>query len=307
MFDGYLVPLTPALDSRVVLVMQHSGDLSDASEARDDFRMGFHAPSVRSQRTYVNGENVPASSDNADMSKVGEKLTALRARSGLSMEQVAKRMGLAGRSSVQRLFDGNVERLGPEDALRLADAFEGMGTPPITREEVISLSAFALAEVRPNDTLPPRYMQLPRDVPVFGTAMGTFKTGGEGVEVEQAFIDYSDTIDHFTRPPGYANRTGLYGLYVAGPSMEPRWESGDPLYVDPKRPPAVGDDVVVYLVRPNGSQEELEAVLIKRLARQSASFVELEQFNPPMTFRIERRRISAIHRVVPRRELLAFH
>jgi phage repressor protein C with HTH and peptisase S24 domain len=306
--DRYFPAVVPALDRSVIGVIELSGHLSDAAEPRDDFPMGFHAPYVRSQRTTVNAENVPASSDKYGMASdtVGEKLVALRTRSGLSLEQVAKAMGLAGRSSVQRLFSGDVDALGPVDALRLADVFEGKGSPPITREEVTRLSRFALAEVRPNDMPAPRYMQLPRDVPVYGTAMGTYKTGGEDQEVEQTDLNQSDIIDQFTRPPGYANRTGLYGLYVAGPSMEPRWESGDPLYVDPKRPPAIGDDVVVYLARPSGEDRELEAVLIKRLARRSGSFIELEQFNPPLTFRVETRRIKAIHRVIPRKELLAF-
>jgi phage repressor protein C with HTH and peptisase S24 domain len=305
--DRNLAALVPALDCGVIGVVELSRHFPNAAKAIDDFPMGFHAAVVRCGRTYVNDENVPPLSDKVAMSTVGEKLMLLRERSGLTLDQVAKRMGLKGRSSVQRLFAGDVDMLGPVDALRLADVLEGLGTPPITREEVTSLSKFALAEVRPNDTPAPRYMQLARDVPVYGTAMGTFKIGGEGGEVEQTIIDPSDIMDHFTRPPGYANKTGLYGLYVTGPSMEPRWESGDPLYVDPKRPPSIGDDVVVYLVRHNGSEQELEAVLIKRLARLSASFVELEQFNPAMVFRIERNRISAIHRVIPRRELLAFH
>jgi phage repressor protein C with HTH and peptisase S24 domain len=269
--------------------------------------MGFHAPYVRSQRTSVNGENVRTLSDKADMPKetVGQKLIALRARSGLSMEKVAKAMGLKGRSSVQRLFVEHLDDLTPADAFGLANAFDGKGDPPIAREEVLNLSKYPLAEVRPNETQRLGEGQLRRDVPVYGTAMGTYKTGGEGPEVEQAFIDYSDTIDYFTRPPRYSTSNSLYGLYVTGPSMEPKWASGDPLYVDSKRPPAIGDDVVVYLVRPSGSTEELEAVLIKRLVKQSPSFVELEQFNPPTTFRIDRKRIKAVHRVVPLRELLS--
>jgi phage repressor protein C with HTH and peptisase S24 domain len=38
-------------------------------------------------------------------------------------------------------------------------------------------------------------------------------------------------------------------------------------------------------------------VLIKRLVRRSAHFVELAQFNPPMTFRVPSERVAAIHRV----------
>lgn len=308
MLNRDFVTIAPALDGGVIFVAQQAGDLSYAAKPRNNFRMGFHSPYVRCQRTNVNDENVRPFADKYGMANhlVGEKLIALRTRSGLTLEQVAKKMGLGGRSSVQRLFDGNVESLGPLDALRLADVFEGTGSPPIEREEVTSLSQFPLAEVRPNDALTRRHMQLPRDVPVYGTAMGTYKTGGEGQEIEQAYIDQSDIIDHFTRPPAYADKAGLYGLYVSGPSMEPRWESGDPLYVNPKRPPSIGDDVVVYLMQPAGDEHELEAVLLKRLVRQSGSFVELEQFNPPIVFRIERRRIKAIHRVIPRKELLGF-
>lgn len=239
---------------------------------------------------------------------VGDRLIELRARSGLSMDKVAEGMGLSGRSSVQRLFASHLESLEVKDALRLAEVFDGKGDPPIKRDEVLALAGIdRLFEVRPNDTPAPRYYDLPRDVPVFGTAIGTYKIGGEQPEIEQTFLDYSDEIERLARPPGYANRKGLYGLYVAGTSMEPRWDAGDPLYVDPKRPPQIGDDVVVYLVRPLAEDREIEAVLLKRLVRQSATFVELQQYNPELTFRIERRRIKSVHRVIPKRELLAFN
>lgn len=239
---------------------------------------------------------------------IGQRLITLRARSGLSMDAVAAVMGLGGRSSVQRFFVAHLDRLSVDDALKLADVFEGKGAPPIDRREVLALAGIdKLFEVRPNDTPAPRYMDLPRDVPVYGTALGTFKQGGDEPEIEQTYLDYSDEIELLARPPGYATRKGLYGLYVAGTSMEPRWDSGDPLYVDPKRPPQIGDDVVVYLVKEMGEERELEAVLLKRLARQSASFIELEQYNPALTFRVDRKRISAVHRVIPKRELMAFN
>lgn len=237
---------------------------------------------------------------------VGQKLIALRARSGLTLDEVAKAMGLRGRSSVQRLFAAHLDTLGPFDALKLADTFAGKGSPPISREEVLALCPFSLAGVAPASVPAPRHNELPKDVPVYGTAMGAFKTGGEEQEVEASLLDQGDVIEYLRRPPGYADRTNLYALYVSGSSMEPRWESGDPIYVDPKRPPAIGDDVVVYLVRSAGDERELEAVLLKRLVRRSGSYVELEQYNPAMTFQVETRRIRSMHRVIPRRELLAF-
>lgn len=253
-------------------------------------------------------DNGRAFSDNAGMaeSTIGEQLIALRKRSGLSMEKIAQAMGLAGRSSVQRFFDATLDRLDITDAIKLADALAGQGKPPIDRQEVISLSGLsALFEAVPNNELAPKYMDLPRDVPVYFTAMGTYRNGeDEGQAIEQAFIDPSETLDYLERPPGYLTRGGLYGVYIQGDSMEPRWESGDPCYADPKKTPAIGDDVIVYLVRKIDEQEEMAAVLIKRLVKRSAGFIELRQFNPDITFRVETRHISAIHRVIPRRELL---
>jgi phage repressor protein C with HTH and peptisase S24 domain len=45
-------------------------------------------------------------------------------------------------------------------------------------------------------------------------------------------------------------------------------------------------------------EERITAVLIKRLVRRSASFVELRQFNPDTTFRVGSERIAAIHKVI---------
>jgi hypothetical protein len=132
--DRNLAALVPALDCGVIGVVELSRHFPNAAKAIDDFPMGFHAAVVRCGRTYVNDENVPPLSDKVAMSTVGEKLMLLRERSGLTLDQVAKRMGLKGRSSVQRLFAGDVDMLGPVDALRLADVLEGLGTPPITRE-----------------------------------------------------------------------------------------------------------------------------------------------------------------------------
>lgn len=304
MIHGNFVPRVPALNRRVALVLKGAGQLPDPTQGVDDFRMGFHNPVVRSQRTNVNVENGLHARHKRSMAEltVGERLQALRARSGMTMDAVATAMGLKGRSSVQRFFAPHALSVSIADAIKLAAAFEGKGQPPIRREEVLGLADMP-SEIIPNKEPAPRYMDISRDVPVYGTAMGTFRGEDEGEAIEQTLIDY-ETIDHFERPPAYVGKA-IYGFYIAGQSMEPRWDAGDPAYADPKRQPQIGDDVVVYLVRPDGADgDALEAVLIKRLVRQSASYIELEQFNPAMTFTIDRKKVKALHRVIPRRELL---
>lgn len=150
--------------------------------------------------------------------------------------------------------------------------------------------------------------RLPRDVPVYGTALGAdieVREDGHTNTVEQMVVEYHDPIDMLKRPPGIANNRNVYGLYVAGSSMYPRYEEGHPLYVDGKRPPRIGDDVIVQVARTDGDgNPEMTSALVKRLVRRSATFVELEQFNPPMTFRITLTQILRIHRVIPLAELL---
>lgn len=84
--------------------------------------------------------------------------------------------------------------------------------------------------------------------------------------------------------------------------------AGDLVLAERKRPARIGDDVVVYL-RPTNAEEDdgerARAVLIKRLARRTATYVELEQFNPPLTFRIDLDAIVHVDRVPRLADLIA--
>jgi hypothetical protein len=73
--------------------------------------------------------------------------------------------------------------------------------------------------------------------------------------------------------------------------------------VDPRRPPGPGDDVVVQLTDGNGGRDVV-TVLLKQLVRATAAYVELAQFNPPLTFRVPRGQVARLHRVVSLAELL---
>jgi hypothetical protein len=151
----------------------------------------------------------------------------------------------------------------------------------------------------------PRADELPRDLPVYGTALGAdaefWSDHAGAVAIEQTDISTGDAIDFYRRPPALRDRPDVYLLYTAGDSMAPAFEAGQAIPVDPKRAPAIGNYVVVYL---RGDQDETAAVLIKRLVKRSSSWIELEQFNPPATFRLEARQFRAVHRVMRWDEVL---
>lgn len=141
-----------------------------------------------------------------------------------------------------------------------------------------------------------------KDIPVYGTALGSESVLGDqfngDISIEQTDLNTGEVVDRFRRPPNLINRRDIYGLYVAGDSMEPAYESGQGILVDPKRPASSRDYVVVYL-RDRLDSDGAAGVLIKRLIRRSASFIELQQYNPPITFRLEVRQYQAVHRVMP--------
>lgn len=88
--------------------------------------------------------------------------------------------------------------------------------------------------------------------------------------------------------------------------MEPRFDSGRRLLVDPKRLPGVGEDVVVQLRGPTFDGEEVRHVLIKQLVRRRPGVVVLRQFNPSFEFDVPNEQVSAVHRVMPWDEAMGF-
>lgn len=158
----------------------------------------------------------------------------------------------------------------------------------------------------PSNALPARLegdagRPLARDLPIYGTALGG-EVKIDGCDVEQIELDTGDVIGWAKRPTSLAGRPDAYAVYVQGASMYPRYDGGDLAYADGKRPPQIGDDVIVYL---RNGDDRACACLIKRLVRRSASYVELEQFNPACTFKIDSVRILKMHRVIPYGELLS--
>jgi hypothetical protein len=325
MLLGDIRPLGPPLHGGVVLMLKGSGKRSDAAKVVDDVGMGFHNPqyvrcvrtSVNSPRTDCDVESEQGAAAICGVAKdptIGDKLLRLKTRSGLSLDRIAKAGGYKRRSSVQRYFESNYnpDFLPLDVARKLADALTGKGSPQIERDEILTLAGVSDTNVRGTFAVnePGGVGAMPRDIPIYGTALGgelrTEDLGNKPVNVEQSVLDQSEIIGYLRRPLALQDRKDLYGVYVSGSSMYPRFADGEAALVDPKRPPMIGDDVVIQMVDSDGSDgERVTLVLIKRLLRRSASFIELEQFNPPISFRINAKQVRAVHRIVPAAELFS--
>lgn len=142
------------------------------------------------------------------------------------------------------------------------------------------------------------------DLPIYGTALGAEEII-DGEAIEQTNLNSGEIVRYVSRPVLLEGRADAYGIYVQGSSMVPRFRDGATLFVERKRPARIGDDVVVYLRGPDDQAgERTQCVLVKELVRRTANYIELKQYTPEITFRIDAARVERIDRVIPWDDLI---
>ena len=219
------------------------------------------------------------------------------ARVGSSQADLARHLQLAP-SAVSRMLNGErqvklleaaqiASFLGvpPEEVMRHAGAEATEPRPVIPgRRGRPPGSRTRLLGTRPADA-PPRMFPsaVPRGdtIPIRSAA----RTGGE----QEMFLG-DGPIGYTPRPANLEGVRGAYAIYMTGDSMEPRYEQGWLLHVNPFKPPTRGRDVVVY--KKDG------AVLIKGFVRWDGDDLVLQQLNPAQEVRVPRAEIAECHLVV---------
>lgn len=291
---------------------QLASQSANAAKASYDGLMFHTHDCVQSVCTLVNVDCVDRSTDNvavSDTQTTGQKLRGLMERAGLSVREFAHASGYSHGSGVQRYIEPHFDaQLKPDVARRMADALVGKGVPPIEAQDV-----YALVGIPESNATPIRYegasqQRMQQNIPILGTALGADRVS-DGLAIEQTCLYEHEQIGFAKRPVFLDGRTDIYGLYVQGSSMDPAYEDGTTILVETKRPPRIGEYAVVYL-RMNGDGDESDVdgrartILIKRLIRKSASYIELEQFNPRMSFKVDMKEVLKMHRVIPWGEMI---
>jgi hypothetical protein len=138
-------------------MLESAREFANAPEPFDYRTMIDHAPFVRVGGTMSRVEPVrPNVRYVAIMSAVaddtlGMKMRALRARSGMSLGNIAKALNRP-RSSIQKFFEEAYRpggRLDIEDAIAFAGVLVGKGEPPISYDDLMSLTALPLLPAVP--------------------------------------------------------------------------------------------------------------------------------------------------------------
>jgi SOS-response transcriptional repressor LexA len=132
-----------------------------------------------------------------------------------------------------------------------------------------------------------------RPLPLVTCAVaGEWGEAGSGIDLLE--VRERDRIDLLPRPPSLAADWSAYAITVPGDSMWPRFRRGRRLAVSPRSPAENGDDVLVLLKKPlNGAR----AALLMELVRRAPACVELRQFNPDVTLKVDSEEVESIHKV----------
>lgn len=144
------------------------------------------------------------------------------------------------------------------------------------------------------------------DLPIYGTALGAARVV-DGEAIEQVTLNRAEVVDYVKRPTLLNHKAKVYGLIVSGSSMEPRHMDGETIIADAEGRVKNGEDVVVYLRPKDGSDDGDTArmVMVKRLVRRSSTYIELQQYTPLLTFRVDMAEVLRVDRVMPWSEVLS--
>lgn len=226
------------------------------------------------------------------------RLNKLRQRANLSLEKLAHELGFKRASSIQRYESEEYFEDGflPLDFVRkLADVLPGMGKPPITPNEVWNLAGIRAENdgtLRPN-VEPPQMGERGRSygasskapaadlIPCYGDLIAH---DGDVMHLPQEASDLRQ------RPVALAGVADAYMLMIAGESMQPKYNEGILVHVNPHLAPRAGRGVVVHLSRGR--------VMIKEYVQQKPGSLVLREYNPQRDLQVAKTDIKAVHTIV---------
>ncbi len=228
------------------------------------------------------------------MSTLGERVKEERRARGWSQAELARRVTKAGYQITQGGI-AQIERRGetePKSIVQLAQALgvsvtwlqssRGDRTAGVTADDLQLSMLPSTGRAGTRSPAPPEPRQ---QLQVFASAQG----GDEG-----AMTLSNEPVAWLPRDARLEGVEAAYGCFVSGDSMEPAYEKGNILLVNPRAPVNPGDDVVFMREDKGGTRY----VLIKRLVRKNEASWTVKQYNPPKTFALSRKEWRKAHLVI---------
>jgi hypothetical protein len=206
-------------------------------------------------------------------------------RAGASQADLARHLRLAP-SAVSRMLKGDRQ-------MKLLEAAQASAFLGVSQDELLRHAASEPGMAMPRPDGPARRGRPPlapgARVGAAGNEPIPIRSAARGGRDQEMFLA-DGPIGYTPRPANLSGVRGAYAIYMIGDSMEPRYEQGWLLHVNPFKPPTRGRDVVVY--------KKGDAVLIKQFVRWEGEALVLQQLNPAQELRVPREEVMECHLVV---------
>lgn len=235
---------------------------------------------------------------------VGERLNALKRRSGMSLTEIARLAGYAGPSGLQRYFrdDYDPDVLDYRLALRLSEVMKGSGEPGIEPYELMSLTdQGAMLEQQGAVAVQPKY-EIRGFVSVYMAEPVRWQlaNGGNMTSLKSVEIYFSDSVTAFV-VPAWLERRDVYAFYQAGDSMSPKFEDGDIIFTEGKRRASRGDCALIIVE--DRVDENTVVGIVGEIVKLTEENIVISQLAGD-TIHLPTSQVSAIRRVMRPEDLL---
>lgn len=237
------------------------------------------------------------------------------AATGLSATQIAREVGLAP-STLTRIYPQPQVKhtLSARTIAKIDRRFPGHmppgpSLPPLANGMPHAFETNGGARVNGVDERRPSFAGFApfRNIPINVSALAEepypARTDQGVTPVEVLEYSFTETLGFINRPPALDSHTDVRAIYFAGSAMEPRLRTGEPAFIDVRRPPRKGDEVAVVL-RMEDEEAAKAKMLIRTLVGQSVDEIGLEQYSPPLRFTVQRSEVAYMWRLIPWTELI---
>jgi phage repressor protein C with HTH and peptisase S24 domain len=205
--------------------------------------------------------------------------------------KLAKHLKVTESKMSKMLSDNNKRPLREREATLIREFFR----PDARNRSYAELHSDSTVRQPDEQITLPNATERPPDILVYRTGMGPSAAGGDFT------MSVSEVALRVRRPPKLADRTDIYGLFVRGDTMAPRYENGELILLETGPPPRKHDHVVVRL---KADKDDLHCAYLKLLVSWVGDKIELRQYNPEKTITLNTGDVDAVHRVMTTQDLV---
>jgi len=219
------------------------------------------------------------------MKNHAKQLSDLLRHGTASQAELAAGIGM-NQSAISRMKDGKQE-IRTRQWESILEFYRDRGELPDQATSVTGTPNAALNKSREDERVLRMGFTLRKETRLLGVAQG----GEDGV-----FLDNGTVFGMVETPPDLLNVDSHYAVNVVGESMVPALKPSAVVYVDPRKSPGQGDNVVIQIA-PEAEGGEI-SYWIKEYSHRTDKYVVLKQFNPAKELRISRSRVIHAHPIV---------